>query len=98
MPAAVAPAMFGPVQAPGDELNGGRVHDVNYPLKSEGEARPVTGAKVRGQRLQMRQHFPKQLFGQSGIPLPVGMGKPVLARRRRAANRRQRLRRLALTR
>ena len=86
----LAPAMFGPVQTPGDQLNGGRVHDVNHPLKSEGEARPVTGAKVRGHRLQMRQHFPEQLFSQSGIPLPVGMGKPVLARWRSAANRRQR--------
>ena len=86
----LAPAMFGPVQTPGDQLDGGRIHDVNHPLEPEGEARPVPCAKVRGQRLQVRQHFPEQLFGQAGIPLPVGMGKPVLARRRGPTNCRQR--------
>ena len=86
----LTPAMFGPVQTPGDQLDGGRVHDVNHPLEPEGETRPVLCAKVRGQRLQVRQHFPEQLFGQAGIPLPVGMGKPVLARRCGPANRRQR--------
>ena len=86
----LAPTMFGPVQTPGDQLDGRRIHEVNHPLEPEGEARPGTGAKVRGQRLQVRQHFPEQLFGQAGIPLPVGMGKPVLARRRGPANGRER--------
>ena len=86
----LAPAMFGPVQTPSDQLDRGRVHDMNHPLEPKGEARTVPCAKVRGQRLQVRQHFPEQLFGQLGIPLPVGMGKPVLARRRGPANRRQR--------
>jgi len=86
----LAPAMFGPVQTTGDQLDGGRIHDVNHTLEPEGQARPVPGPKVRRQRLQVRQHFPEQLFGQAGIPLPVGMGKPVLARRRGPANRRQR--------
>ena len=85
-----APAMFGPVQTAGDELNGGRVHDVNHPLEAAGKPRPVARSKSRRQGLQVRQHFPEQLFGQLRIPLPVGVRETILARRGRAPNRRER--------
>ncbi len=43
-----AAAMFGPVQTAGDQLNGGRVHDMNHPLETEGERRAPVAGRNRG--------------------------------------------------
>ena len=85
----LAPAMLGPIQTPCDQLNGGRVHDMDQALETEGELRSAAGTEARLQLLQMREHGPKQLLGQLRVPLAVGMGKRVLAGRRGRANRRQ---------
>ena len=46
--------------------------------------------KPRRQIPQMAHHLPKQLFGQDGVALPVGIGQIVARRRRRSSERRER--------
>ena len=87
-----AAAMFGPVQTAGDELNGGRVHDMDEPLEAEGELRAALGPEARMELLQMLEHGPEQLFGHLGIAFVVGVGEGVFAGRGRPTNRRQRSR------
>ena len=85
-----APAMLGPVQAAGDPLNGGGVHQMDPPLEPEGQAGPPAAAEARLERLQMFQLRPEQVLGQWGVPFPVGVREGVLVRRGRAPDRRQR--------
>src|SRR5208282_1210315 len=86
----LAPTMLGPVQRAGHQLDGGRIHDVNEPLETEGEPGRAVAAKSGLQRLQMFQHRPEELLGHFRIPPTVGMRERVLVRRSRSAQCRQR--------
>lgn len=46
-----APAMFGPVQGTGQQLDGGGVHDMDQPFETKGEPGAAVAAKVRLQGL-----------------------------------------------
>jgi hypothetical protein len=54
-----------PSPASGHQLNGGRIHDVDEPLETKGEARRAVAAKGGLQRLQMFQHRPEELLANS---------------------------------
>ena len=86
----LAAAMFGPVQRTGHQLDGGRIHDVNEPLETEGEARRAVAAKGGLQGLQMFQYCPEKLLGHFRIAGAVGVRECILGRRRGPAQRRQR--------
>ena len=88
----LAAAVFGPVQRAGHQLDGGRIHDVDEPLETEGEARRAVAAEGGLQGLQMFQHRPEKLLGQFRITGAVGMRECVLGWRGCASQRRQRSR------
>jgi hypothetical protein len=87
-----APAVFGPVQAVGHQLDGGRVHDVNEALEAEGQLRATPRAKAGMKLLEMVEHRPEQRLGHFRVTFPVGVREGVFAGRGRAADRRQRTR------
>ena len=76
-----APTMFGPVQRAGHQLNGGRVHDLDEPLETEGKTRTVVAAEGRLDRLQMFHHRPEKFFSHDRITGAVGVRERVLGRR-----------------
>ena len=88
----LAPTVFGPVQAVGHQLNGGRVHDVNETLAAERQLRATTSAKAGMQLLELIEHRPEQRLGHFRIAFPVGVREGVFARCGRPANRRHRSR------
>jgi hypothetical protein len=87
----LAPAVLGPVQAGGDELDGRRVHHVNGAAKAPGHSlAPVSPREVWLKGLQMAKHRPEDLLGKARVALLVGMGKIIAARRRGCPQRAQR--------
>ena len=68
-----APTMLGPVQTVGDQLDGGRVHDVNEALEAEGQLRAPPRAKAGMQLLKMMEHRPKQRLRHFGVAFPVAI-------------------------
>ena len=86
----LAPAMFGPVHAGGDQLNGGRVDHMDDAPEAPGDAlAPVAASKAGLEGLQMAEHRPEELLRQAGVALLVGVGEIIAARRRGPAQRHQ---------
>ena len=81
-----AAPVLGPIHAPGDQLNGRGVDDVNGALEAEGEAWATTAAELSNERLKVIEDFPEEDLGQGGVALTIGMRKAVLARRSRSAD------------
>ena len=75
----LAPAMFGPVQRAGHQLDGGGVHDMDEALEAEGEVRAAVAAEGGLQGLQMIQHGPEESFGHFRVAGAVGVGERVFA-------------------
>jgi hypothetical protein len=86
----LAAAMFGPVQRACHQLDGGRVHDVDEPLETEGELRMTVAAEGGLQGVQMIQHGPEELLGHFRFARAIGVGERVFRRGRGGAQRRQR--------
>lgn len=85
----LAAAVSGPVQTAGDQLNGGRVHEVNHPFEAEGQARaaapPKAGVEGRGR--------PRRGLGPSGEERSrLAVERPFLLGGVAAANGRERSR------
>jgi hypothetical protein len=86
-----AAAMPGPVQARGNQLDGGRIHRMNgAPESPQGAAAFASPRKLWTEVLQMPQYAPEKLFRHLGVANLVGMRKVVAAGRRGPANGRKR--------
>ncbi len=88
----LAPAVFGPVEGGGHQLDGGGVHNVNEAFETEGELGTAVAAEGRLQGLQMIQHGPEELLGHFRVAGAVGVGQRVFRRCGGRAQRRQRTR------
>src|SRR6185295_13182871 len=86
----LAPAVLGPVQAAGDQLDGGGVHEVNGAFEAEGKLGPAAAAKAGVELLQMLEHSPEEVLGHLGRALTVGGGEAVFAGAAGAAKGRER--------
>ena len=71
----LAPAVFGPVHAGGDQLDGGRIDHMDDAPETPGDSFAAIATGKGGlEGLQMAEHRPENLFRQAGVPLLVGMG------------------------
>ncbi len=87
----LAAAMFGPVHARSNQLDGRGIHNVDRLAEAVGHApAPTPTGKARGQCLKVPKHSPEKLLSQNGLALLARMGEPVTTRRGRAANCRER--------
>ena len=86
----LAPAVSGPVQRAGHQLDGGGIHDLDEALEAESELGTAVAAEGRLQGLQMIQHGPEELLGHFRIAGAVGVGEGVFGGCRGRAQRRQR--------
>lgn len=85
--------MFGPVQAAGDQLNGGGgIHQMDHPLEAKGKTRPTIPAKAGMKLFKMAQDGIEEILGHLGGAFPIGAGERILAGRGRATHRRERSR------
>src|ERR1019366_706125 len=84
----LAPPMLGPVHGVGHQLNGGRIHQVDHPLETEGKPWPPPTTKTRTEIVQVLQSLPKQFLSHDRVTLPIGIGKRVALGRGRSTNRR----------
>lgn len=87
-----AEAMLGSIQAPGDELNRGRVYDMNAALEAKYKARSLLAAKPKMEIYPALQDGPKSLPSLRGLRISVGGRECILAGRWGPANRRKRIR------
>ena len=86
-----AAAMFGPVQRAGHQLDGGRIHDVDEPLETEGEARSWRWLAQAGCKVcKCSRTDQEELLGQFRIAGAIGVRECVFGWRRGSAQRRQR--------
>src|ERR1017187_6408807 len=85
----LAPPMLGPVHAVGHQLNGGRIHQMDHPLETEGKPGPPPATKARTETLQVLQGLPKQFLSHEGVALAIGIGKGVAFGRGRSTNGRE---------
>jgi len=78
----LAPAVFGPVHAGGDQLDSGRVHDMDDAPEAPGHSlAPVAAGKTGLESLQMVEHRPENLFRQAGVSFLVGVREIIAAGR-----------------
>src|ERR1039458_7989534 len=87
-----SPAVFGPVQTAGDQLNGGGVHQVDHAFEAESKTRTAIPAKTGVKFFQMAEDRIEEFLGHLSGAFPVGGGEGVLAGRGRAAHGRERSR------
>src|ERR1700682_668572 len=85
-----APTMFGPVQRPGHQPYGGRIHHMNDPLETKNKTRLVLASIAGLQLSQMLQHRIKESLPQVRIAGAIGMRKRVFVRRLGSAQCRKR--------
>src|SRR5690606_9480686 len=71
----------GPVHAPGDQLDGCGIDDVNGAFEAEGEAWATTATELRNEPLEVVEHRPEEGLGHGRIAFAIGMREAVLARR-----------------
>jgi len=88
----LAAAMFGPVQAAGDQLDGGGIYQVDHAFEAEGKPRSAVPAKTGVEFLQMAEDGIEKVLSHLSGAFTVGSGECIFAGRIRATHCRERSR------